>query len=141
MAIYVYSVTDGSLYSWVPDDDLSAVADDATLAANNLNKVVGLPPLDDTHQWDANTLSVIEVAPPPLVVTAAQFTMLFTPAEFAAMDSSSDPLVRQAIFAVKVSQTINLGDPMVTGTVAHLVAEGFITQDRADAILAGQAPA
>lgn len=139
MAAYIYSVTDGSLYSWVPNDD-DPVADAATLAANNLNIVTGLPPLDETHVWDANTLSVIEIAVPPPVVSAAQFAMLFTPEEFMALNASTDPLVQQAIFAVKVSQSIDLGSPVVVNTVAHLVGTGFLSQSRADDILAGRVP-
>lgn len=140
MAIYIYN-QDGTLYSWVPTDDLSLVASDTELALNGLAKVEGLPPLDEMHVWNPATLTVDTLAaPPPPTVTAAQFAMLFTPAEFVTLTTSPDAGVQQAIFAVKVSQSINLADPIVTHMVAHLVEVGLVTQERANDILVGKAP-
>ena len=71
MAIYIYSTKDGSLYSTCPNDT-DPVAPAATLAANGLAAVSGLPPLGPTISWDpvnktTNTVIAISNSPAPPV--------------------------------------------------------------------------
>ncbi len=56
MAIYIYNLSDGSLYSWCPKDT-DPVANPAQLAANGLGAVSGLPPLSPTVSWIPATLT------------------------------------------------------------------------------------
>ena len=71
MAIYVYRIADGSLYSWCPNDT-DPVATPAQLAANGLAAKSGLPPLGPTVGWNAATqttvpISVVVTGPAPPV--------------------------------------------------------------------------
>jgi len=140
MAVYVYKVATGELYSWSPGDS-DPVASDAMLAAAGLAKVAGLAPLDATHVWDALSKSVVVVAAPvvPNNIETWKFVLLFTPAEHAAIAASSDQRVTQFMMAVQVAQTINLNDPIVQGGVNYLVTAGLLTSANAALILSGQA--
>jgi hypothetical protein len=140
MAIYIYKVADGSLYSWAPNDS-DPVADDAALAAAGLAKVAGLAPLDPTHAWDATTKTVIVVAAAsaPNLIATWKFVMLFTPAEHAAIAASADQKVQQFMMAVQVAQTIDLNDPVVQAGINYLASISLLTQANATLILSGQA--
>jgi len=72
MAIYVYQSSNGVLASSIPDDLTIAqaqaqglLASNAVLTAKGLAAKDSLPPLDDTHTWDAATTTVITVPAPP----------------------------------------------------------------------------
>ena len=71
MAIYVYSIQDGSLYSWCPNDT-DPVATPAQLAANGLASKSGLPALSPTIGWNpatqsTTTVSIVVTGPAPPV--------------------------------------------------------------------------
>ena len=137
MAIYVYQITDGSLYSWCPSDD-DPVADDATLEANGFDKVIGLPPLDASHAWDASTLTVLEVDPPPTPkpIATSTWIMRFTPDEFAAINVSTDPQVVQFMYSLNHTTTIDLNDPNIVSAVDYFVTAGLLDAARVPEIMA-----
>jgi hypothetical protein len=139
MAIYVYRLIDGTLVSWCPNDT-DPVAGPATLTANGLASVSGLPPLDATHAWNAASKTVVTVAAPviPLWLPTYQFILLFTPAEHAAIVSSTDQKVQQFMMAISVTPQVNLNDPVVQGAIAYLVSVNLLTQANANLILSGQ---
>lgn len=71
MAIYVYRLSDGSLYSTCPNDT-DPVAPANVLAANGLGAVSGLPPLGPTISWNPLTkTTMVTIATTP--VTAPPF--------------------------------------------------------------------
>jgi hypothetical protein len=131
MAIYVYNAATGALYSYCPEDS-DPVADPATLAASGLASVIGLPPLDPTHVWDAATRTVVAAALPlaPNIVGTSEWIMQFSPAEFAAIRASSDQAVQHFLFALTVAQTINLNSEMVRSGLAYLASINLLTLDR-----------
>jgi hypothetical protein len=142
MAIYVYEIATGVLVSWCPNDT-DPVADPATLAANGLASVSGLPALGPTVAWNPSTKTTQTVAAPTpaLNVTAAQFVMLFTPAETAAIRASTDPNVQHWLFALSVSPLVNLNDTTVIQPgLQYLVAQNLITSARMAQIVANQSP-
>ena len=63
MAIYVYNTATGVLVSYCPNDT-DPVAPAATLAANGLTAVSGLPALSPTTQWSATSKTVVTVTAP-----------------------------------------------------------------------------
>ncbi len=140
MAIYVYNTTTGALFSWSPNDT-DPVAPAATLAANGLAAVSGLPALSPTVAWNPSTKTTETVTAPVPVnnIATYQFIMLFTPTEHSAVVASTDPKVQQFLMATQVAQTINLNDPIVQGAMAYLVSLGLLTQANATLILSGQA--
>jgi hypothetical protein len=89
MAIYVYSPTTGALVSYCPNDT-DPVAPAATLAANGLTAVSGLPVLSPATQWGATSKIVVTVTAPvaPNNLPTYEFIMLFTPTEHAAIVAS-----------------------------------------------------
>ena len=139
MAIYVYNTTTGDLFSWSPNDT-DPVADAATLAANGLASVSGLPALGPTVAWNPSTKTTMTVTAPvaPNNITTYQFILLFTPAEHAAIVASTDQKVQQFLMATTVTQQINLNDPIIQGGIAYLVSLGLLTQANATLILSGQ---
>jgi hypothetical protein len=140
MAIYVYRTSDGSLYSWAPNDT-DPVADAATLAASGLAVVSGLPVLDSSHAWDAVTKTVVSVTPPPVPkpITTGKWIMRFTPQEFQAINTSADPQVQQLMYALNHTTDIDLSDPLITNGTAYLVAINLLQSSRVAAIMAGAA--
>jgi len=138
MAVYVYKVATGELYSWSPGDN-DPVASDAALAAAGLAKITGLLPLDATHAWDAPSKSVVVVAARVAPLSTWKFILLFTPAEHAAIAASTDLRVTQFMMAVQVAPTVDLNDPIVQGGLNYLVTAGLLTQANANLILSGQA--
>jgi hypothetical protein len=137
MAIYVYHNTTGELVSWCPSDT-DPVADDATLAANGLAKVSGLPPLGPTVAWDASTRTTVTVTAPTLanVLVTFDFIMAFTAAELAGIRASTDNNVAQFLFAMQVTQGLNLNHSTIKNSLQYLVNHSLLTQARANAILA-----
>ena len=141
MAIYVYNTTTGALVSWCPNDT-DPVADAATLAANGLASVSGLPALGPTVAWNATTKTTQTVtAPTPANnIPSYQFVMLFTPADHAAIVASTDPRVQQFLMALSFAPQVNLNDTTFIGpAIAYLVSLGLLTQANATLILSGQA--
>ena len=146
MAIYVYVNTSGALSSYIPDNITKAqaqasglLASDATLAANGLAAKDQLPPLDDTHAWDPATKTVIVVpAPIPLnLLNTYDFIMAFTAAELAAIrGTTADNNIQQFLFAMQVTQGMNLNSTSIKNSLQYLVNKGLLTQARANAILA-----
>jgi hypothetical protein len=155
MAIYVYKTNNGALQSWIPNNLTIAqaqaqglLADNATLAANRMAAVDGLPPLDETHVWDATQKTVVVVAAPvpaPIMAVDA-FILLFTDAEYQGVQHAStlnDPAYNNRIAKfngfLQTATSINLSDPFVVGVVGtSMVNQGILTQAEADRILSGQ---
>ncbi len=139
MAICIYRISDGSLYSWSPDDN-AIVASDEDLALRGLAKVTGVYALDSTHAWDAATHTVVVVvAPTPLrYMSVFDWINRFTGAELAAIRASSNNGVQKFVFmlSLAVSQTIDLNSPTIVQVMALLVSQGLLTQVRSDAIMA-----
>jgi hypothetical protein len=139
MAIYVYNTTTGVLVSWC-QNDTDPVAPAATLAVNGLASVSGLPALDSTHAWSASSKTVVTVnaAVAPKWIPTYQFILLFTPAEHAAIQASTDQRVTQFLMAITTAQQVNLNDPVVQNGINYLVSISLLTQANATLILSGQ---
>lgn len=138
MALYVYRIADGGLVSWCPGDN-DPVASDEELSAQGFAKITGLAALDDTHAWDTgqkNVVTVVSALRPKLVPTF-NFILSFTAAENSAVRASTNPEVQHLLFALTVAPQIDLNSATIQNGVAYLVSLGFLTQDRATAILAG----
>jgi hypothetical protein len=153
MAIYVYKTSNGALQSWIPDNltvaqaqAQSLLASDATLTANRMAAVDSLPPLDDTHAWDATQKTVIVVAAPAPIMAVDAFILLFTDAEYQGVQHASalgDPTYNNRISKfngfLQTATRVNLGDPFVVGVVGtSMVNQGILTQAEANRILSGQ---
>src|SRR6516225_8383446 len=117
MAIYVYVTTSGILQSYIPDNITVAgaqaaglLADPNTLAQNGLTAVGGLPPLSPTVAWDPVNKTTMTVVPPtpPNLLNSFDFIMAFTAAELAAIRASTDNNIAQFLFAMQVTQGLNL---------------------------------
>ncbi len=138
MAVCIYRISDGSLYSWSPYDN-AVVATDEDLALRGLAKVTGVYALDSTHAWDAATHTVIVVSAPASVRFLSTFDWInrFTAAEIAAMQASANAGVKKFLFMVPLatSQLIDIDSPMIIAVMALLVSQGILTQQRSDAIL------
>lgn len=137
MAIYVYKTATGVLVSYCPSDT-DPIAPAATLTANGLTAVSGLAPLDPTHLWDPATKTVLTVtAPTPAnVINTFDFIMAFTPAELSAIRASNNTNVQQFLFALQVTQGVNLNHTTITNALNFLVSQALLTAARATAILA-----
>lgn len=137
MAIYVYNTTTGALVSWCPNDT-DPVASNAVLTAAGLTAVSGLAPLDSTHAWNTSTKTVQVVAAPTPVnlVGTFDFIMAFTPAELAAIRASSNTSIQQFLYALQVTQGLNLNATSISTALNFLVAQSLLTAPRATAILA-----
>jgi len=138
MALYVYKISDGTLVSWSPNDS-DPVSSDATLAARGFAKVTGLLPLDSTHTWDAPTHTVVVVAFTSVrILSVFDFVNRFTPVELVAIRASANPGVQKFVFMLPLAlnQAIDLNNPVITTVMTLLVAQGLLTQSRADAMVA-----
>ena len=137
MAIYVYNTTTGALVSWCPNDT-DPVASPALLSANGLTSVSGLPALGPTVAWSpATKTTVTVVAPTPVnVINTFDFIMAFTATELAAIRASADNNVQQFLFALQVTQGVNLNATSITNALTYLVSHSLLTAPRATAILA-----
>lgn len=137
MAIYVYSVATGALVSWCPNDT-DPVASTAQLTAAGLAAVSGLPALGPTVAWNPATHTTITVtAPtPPNIINTFDFIMAFTPAELAAIRAASNSAIQQFLFAMQVTQGVNLNSATISNSLNFLVAQTLLTAPRAAAILA-----
>ncbi len=145
MAIYVYVTATGALQSYIPDSVTIAaaqasgqLASNAVLTANGFTAVDSLPPLGPTVAWDAPTHTTVTVVPPtpPNLLNTFDFIMAFTANELAAIRASSDNNVQQFLFAMQVTQGINLNHDTIKNSLTYLVNHALLTQPRATAILA-----
>lgn len=145
MAIYVYQTSSGVLVSWIPENitvaDAQAsgqLASSEDLAAAGNTAVGGLPPLDQSHAWDPTQKTVVVVTPPTPanLLNSFDFIMAFTAAELAAIRGSSDNNIQQFLYAMEVTQGINLNHATIKNSVQYLVNHSLLTQARANTILA-----
>lgn len=91
------------------------------------------------------TVSVVAdpvIPPQPIIIQALAFRQLFTMAERLAITTAGEttPQIREFMDDEAATPTVNLSDPEVTIGIAALVSAGLLTQDRANAVLAGTAP-
>jgi hypothetical protein len=145
MAIYVYKTADGMLVSWIPDNLTIAQAQANGMLASNVQltaagnlAVDSLPPLDATHAWDSTQKTVIVVtAPTPVdVVVTFDFIMAFTAAELAGIRASTDNAIQQFLYAMQVTQGLNLNHTTIKNSLQYLVNHSLLTQTRMNTILA-----
>ena len=137
MAIYVYNTSTGALVSYCPNDT-DPVASAGVLTAKGLTAISGLPQLGPTVAWDpVNKTTQTVVAPTPAnVVNTFDFIMAFTAAEMAAIRASADANVQQFLFALQVTQGVNLNATTISNSLTYLVSHALLTAPRATAILA-----
>jgi len=137
MAIYVYVTATGQLVSWCPNDT-DPVASPSQLTAQGYSSVSGLPPLGPTVAWNPATKTTMTVsAPTPAnVINTFDFIMAFTPAELAAIRASTDPAIQRFLFALQVTQGVNLNAASITNALTYLVTNNLLTAARAQAIAA-----
>ncbi len=137
MAIYVYQLSNGALYSYCPNDT-DPVADAATLASNGLGVRSGLPQLSPTIGWNPATLTTTTVVPPTPAnfLVAFDFIMAFTPAELTAIRASTDGNVQQFLFALQVTGGVNLNSTSINDDLNFLVSKSLLTANRATTIKA-----
>lgn len=125
-----YAVVDGS-------GDListgTSVADNTTLAAAGYS-VITLASNPTGQVWNPSTRTFSAPPPPPPVIDPWVFVQRFTPQEFAAIEASTDPVVRQFLLMLQVAKTINLSDTVVRGGIQYLVGADLITSARATVI-------
>jgi hypothetical protein len=117
MAVYVYNTASGELYSWSPGDD-DPMAPEEDLTAAGLTAVIGLPAIDDTQAWDAVSKAVIAITPPPkpAPLLTAVWILRFTPAEFQAINNSTDAVVQPFMYALNHTTEVDLStDTIVNG--------------------------
>lgn len=137
MAIYVYNIATGALYSYSPNDT-DPVAPAATLAAAGLAVVSGLPALGPTVAWDEvnkTTKTVVPPTPPQPLLTGI-WILRFTPQEFQAIAASTDPAVQQFMYALNHTIQIDLTTANVINGVNYLVSVNLLTSARLSAIMA-----
>lgn len=68
-------------------------------------------------------------------ITSSDFIYRFTAAEFAAINGSSDAVLQGFVAEVKAAPYVWLGAQLVIDGVNYCVANGYLTQSRADEIL------
>ena len=144
MAIMVYKLADGSAYSYIPDNltipqaqASGQLSSNAQLAANGFG-AAAIAALSPTTQWNPATLTTITVPVPasPNIITTFDFIMAFTAAELAAIRASVDNNVQQFLFALQVTQGVNLTHTTIGNALTYLVNHSLLTATRAQAILA-----
>ena len=84
-------------------------------------------------------LPVYVVIPEPVVprdITAIAFLQRFTTAERVAIRASADPIIADYLDLLRVSTLVNLDNADTVQGVSYLVAQGLLTPERADALLA-----
>lgn len=107
----------------------TTVADQATLAAAGYG-VIQLAG-DPTGQiWNASTQTFSPLPPKPVVISVWAFVQRFTPAEFAAIEASTDPMVRQFLLMLQVATSITPADTVVQAGIQYLVTQGLLTAAR-----------
>ncbi len=93
------------------------------------------------QQSAAQAIVTSWVDPPPVVTyTFLQFMALFTPAEQTAFMNSADPQVKLFCMMAAGSGGLQMSNAEVVAGINYAVTVGILTQARATAVLAGQAP-
>lgn len=87
--------------------------------------------------WDAATRTFSAPPPKPVMVSTWQFIQRFTPTEYAAIEASSDPVVRQYLTTIMTAPTVNLSEAVVQQGIQYLVSLTLLTSERAAIIGAG----
>jgi hypothetical protein len=137
MAIYVYTIATGALYSYSPGDT-DPVADAATLAAAGLAVVTGLPQQGPTVVWNAATKTTQTIVAPPVPqpILTGIWIMRFTPQEFQAIAASTDATVQQFLYALNHTTQIDLTTQPIINGVGYLLSLNLLTLARIAAIMA-----
>lgn len=137
MAVYIYNTTSGTLVSWCPEDT-DPVAPAQVLSAKGLTSVSGLPALDATHIWDATNRTVATITPPVQANLVSTFDFLagFTSDQFAAMQSSGDPVVQQMLFIIQSVPQIDLNNTTVQNFINYLATNSVLPQSSVASVLA-----
>jgi len=137
MAIYVYVTATGVLYSYSPNDT-DPVADQATLTANGLTAVSGLPPQGPTVAWSPAQKTTVTVAAPtpPQPIMTGIWILRFTPQEFQAIAASTDATVQQFMYALNHTTQVDLSTSQMINGAAYLVSINLLTSARAQVIMA-----
>jgi len=137
MATYVYVTATGVPYSYNPDDT-SPVASAQVLAANGLTALRNQTALGPGQTWSiSGGAVVIAAAPTPAnVINTFDFVMAFTAAELAAIRASTDNNIQQFLFAMQVTQGVNLNSTTIANALSYLVSKSLLTSARETAILA-----
>ena len=111
----------------------TTVADLTTLSEAGLSAIQ--LPGDPTGQvWSPSTQTFSPAPPKPTVLSVWQFVQRFTANEFAEIEASADPMVRQFLLMLTVAQSITPSDAVVQGGLQFLVMAGLITPARAATI-------
>lgn len=111
----------------------TTVADGTTLAANGYTAIT-LSENPTGMVWSATTRTFSAAPAKPTVLTTWQFVQRFTPQEYATIEASTDPVVRQFLLMVSVAQSIVIADTVVQEGIAYLAGSDLITSDRASVI-------
>lgn len=72
------------------------------------------------------------------VISVASFILRFTPTEFSTItaDEGTNPYIAAILTTLRGRQTVRLGSVDAINGLAYLVSQGYVTQERSDAILA-----
>ncbi len=122
-----YAVVDGS------GNLISAgtvIADAATLAAQGYSSVT-LSGDPAGQVWNPTTRTFSAPPAPETVLSTWAWVQRFTAAEFAAIEASTDAVVRQFLLMVQTAQTIRPQDPVVQNGLNYLVSINLLTAARA----------
>jgi hypothetical protein len=111
----------------------TTVADDATLAAAGYTKTTLAS--DPTGMvWDPGTGEFVAAPAPLASIPTWQFIGRFTPTEYAAIEASTDPQVRQFMTMLFTAAITQPGLTAVQNGIAYLVSMNLLTSDRAATI-------
>lgn len=104
--------------------------------APRLNLAVALGTITSGMMVDVVNLVLVPLPPAnsPVIDTSA-FVERLTPQELVAIRASTDPVVEQFMVATEVSGEIDLTSQAFVTSMAYLVTQNLLTQDRATAIL------
>lgn len=107
----------------------TVLADPAVLSAAGYSSIT-LTSDPSGKLWDPATRTFSDHPKPPTVLSTWDWIRRFTPAEFGAIQASTDAQVRMFMLMVQTATTITPSDPIVQGGLGYLAAIGLITPDR-----------
>jgi hypothetical protein len=81
--------------------------------------------------WDVASRAFVAPPAKPAIINTWQFIQRFTPTEYAGIEASADPVVRQYLTTIMTAATVNLSEPIVQQGIAYLVSLNLVTSDRA----------
>lgn len=93
-----------------------------------------------TGVWDAGELDFVPREERPPRLPRVEFMRLFTREERVAIRRSDDPVVADFHEMLMASDEVDMGHADVQEGVGYLVSEGYLTSERGEQILAGEAP-